>query len=93
MNKQPTPKEISSKPKGNAEVLIANLPLPDDLANSLVQHSTSREEHPVIDLRKEPVAVDTEENDQQEEAGNKEVGPSELQESQLTGNVGMDVPK
>ena len=79
MNKQPTPKEISSKPKANAEILIANLTLPNDLANNLAQHSTSRDEHPVIDLRKEPVTVEME-NEQQEEASIKEAEPSEPKE-------------
>ena len=91
MNKQPTPKEISSKPTHNPKAIFANFPQSESFANSLVQHSTSRDEHPVIDLRKETVVVEKE-NEKQEES-NQESEPSELQEIQLTADVGMDVPR
>ena len=46
----------------------------------------------MIDLRKEPVAIETEEQEKEEES-NKEGEPSELQEIKLTADVGMEVPK
>ena len=91
MNKQPTPKEISSKPTDNAEAIFANYPQSESFTNSLVQHSTSRDEHPVIDLRKVTVAVEKE--DEKQEESNQEAEQSELQEIQLTADVGMDVPR